>query len=245
MLSSKEINLTEIYLDDAMKEVNVDPTDVDLVKVGSSNSHTETRKDDGSFRLRGDATAWIDMISDLFGRRLTSVAGKVDYDWDNNSIIFQSGGSVSVANDRVQGNQEINHNFKVGTGITFKPHIHWFQEVVSHTPDVLDTKVYTLTAKYRILRNGQGINLTDPWTQITAVSNLTNNVFDASLAGGKDYIGQITRFQDITIDCSVSDTIQWQIARTDTELGNILVYFFDIHGENDSFGSETEFIKGA
>ena len=35
------------------------------------------------------------MVGDLFGKRLSSTVGKVDYDWDNNAIKFQSGGSIS------------------------------------------------------------------------------------------------------------------------------------------------------
>ena len=86
---------------------------------------------DGTLRSRGDATSWKDMVADLFGRNLNSASGKVDYDWDVNAIGFQSGGLITNVADRVQGNLELNHEFKVGSAITFKPHVHWFQEVTA------------------------------------------------------------------------------------------------------------------
>ena len=61
------------------------------------------------------------MVGDIFGRRLYSTSGGVDYDYDNNAIVFATGGSISDANDRVGGNFELNHDLKVGTNITFKP----------------------------------------------------------------------------------------------------------------------------
>lgn len=47
--------------------------------VGGDYSETRT---DGTQRLVGGATAWKDMVGDLFGKNLASVVGKVDYDWD-------------------------------------------------------------------------------------------------------------------------------------------------------------------
>ena len=66
-------------------------------------------KADGTPRLRGNATVWKDMVGDLFGKQLASVVGKVDYDFDENAINFQSGGSISTTNDRVGANLQINH----------------------------------------------------------------------------------------------------------------------------------------
>lgn len=218
-------------------------TDFNYLKFGTPPNYAEISKTTGEMRFRGDATMWKDMIADLFGKRLNSTAGKVAYDFVNNVILFKSGGSIALEADRVGGNQEINHEFLVGSGITFRPHIHWFQPVISHTPDVLDTKAYELTAKWRLLKNGYGINLTDPWTEIVLTSNLTNNVFGITNVGGKDYANQITRFPDITIDCDISDTIQFQMARTDSLGDDMLVYFFDLHGRTDGVGSEEEVAK--
>ncbi len=197
--------------------------------LGNKSSGNYTEYDVyGVPRYKGNATLWVDMIADLFGKRLSSTAGKVDYDWDENAINFQSGGSISNIADRVQGNQEINHNFKVGTSITFKPHIHWFQGALTK---------YVLTAKYRLQRNGQ-VKTTD-WITIIMTANDSSDIWTYS----SGVLNQITRFPDITINCGISDTIQWQMARTDSLGGDMLVYFFDLHGEIDSLGSEEEISK--
>lgn len=183
---------------------------------------------DGSVQLFGDGTMWKDMIADLFGRRLYSTAGKVDYDYDENALDFQSGGSISTTADRVGGNLEINHEFLVGTSITFKPHIHWFQDA---------STAYELTMRYRLQRNNAVKTTT--WTSVT----LTAGTDDVYTYPGSGVFNQLSRFPDITITCGISDTIQFQVARTDSLGGNMLVYFMDLHGEVDAFGSRAEIVK--
>lgn len=201
---------------------------------------------DGTLKYRGNATVFQDMIGDIFGKRLLSTVGKVDYDYENNCIDFSSGGSITNANDRVGTNIEINHEMMVGDGIIFYPHNHWFQEVISHLPDVLDTTAYEITVRWRLIRNGHGVNLTTPdWNTLT-ITNGTDSVFDATNAGGKEYIGQITRTNaPITIDCNISDTFQIQMARTDALGGVMKMFFFDIHGSIDGSGSDEEISKTA
>ena len=199
------------------------------LRIGSESEGNYTEiGTDGTQRLHGTSTAWKDMIADLFGKRISSIAGKVDYDWDENAIVFQPSGSISNAADRVGGNQEINHEFKVGTNITFKPHIHWFQDAATK---------FVLTARYRLQQNG--VAKTTDWTTITSTMNEDADVFEYSTGT----LNQLTRFPDITVTCGISDTIQFQIARTDSFSGNMLVYFFDLHGEVDSAGSESEISK--
>ena len=191
-------------------------------------------------RYTGSTTVWKDMIGDLFGRRLESTAGRVDYDYENNCIDFASGGSITTANDRVGANIEINHEMMIGSGISFYLHTHWFQAITSNTPDVLDTTAYELTVRWRLLKNSYGVELTTPvWNTTTITSNLTNNVFDTTNTNGEEYINQITQATDImTVDCGISDTIQLQMARTDSLGGTLKVYFIDIHGAVDSDGSD-------
>lgn len=201
----------------------------------AEGDYTEFRKD-GTHRAYGAATARQDMIADLFGKRLYSSSGTVDYDYDENAIIFQPGGGISDVNDRVGGNQEINHQFRVGSGIVFKPHIHWFQEVASGV-----AKAVTFTARYRLQRNGQA--KVTGWTTITCSTGTGgDDVFDFTEEADGTY-NQLSRFDDIVVDCSVSDTLQFQLTRTDSDSGNVLVYFYDLHGEVDSFGSDEEIAK--
>jgi len=207
------------------------------IKVGDveGGDYTEITSD-GSTYSYGGATMWDDMIGDLFGRRLNSTSGKVDYDWSENAIKFQSGGSITNVTDRVQSNAQIPHKAKVGTSITFKPHLHWFQEISSGAT-VLDA---TFTLRYRLQRNGRGKE--SVWTTITTTTGGANDVFDFTGESDGTY-NQLTHFPDITVDCGISDTFQFQIARTDSNTGDIYVYFMDYHYEIDSVGSADEIVK--
>jgi hypothetical protein len=186
-------------------------------------------------RYTGTSTVWKDMILDLFGRQLLSSAGTVDYDFDENVILFQANGNIATANDRCGGNQEINHEFKVGTSITFKPHIHWWQQV---TTGAVVAHVFTL--RWRLQRNGYA--KATSWTTITATAGTADDIYDFKSQTNGLY-NQLTRFDDITITCGVSDTIQIQMTRSDANVGDIAVTFFDLHGEVDSDGSEEEISK--
>lgn len=207
----------------------------DTIKGGdvTGGNYTEMRSD-GTVRGYGTATAWKDLIADLFGKRLGSTAGKVDYDYDENAIVFSSGGVITTANDRVGGNLEINHELRVGANITFKPHIHWWQQVTGGA--VLPI---VFTARYRLQRNNTA--KVTSWTSIECTGGI-DDVFDFTSEADGLY-NQISRFDDITITCGVSDTIQFQMTRTDSEAGDVSVYFMDLHGEVDSWGSEEEITK--
>lgn len=220
--------MTVITLEAALLDQNIDLSSATVIKIGTGSDHTEFYRVDGTIRYRGEATIWKDMVADLFGKRLNSTAGKVDYDWDDNAINFQSGGSLANAADRLGGNQEINHEMMVGSSVIFKPHIHWFQAA---------TTQYELSAQYRIQRNGEAMTTT--WTPITLTANDGEDVFTYS----SGILNQLTRFPDISINCSISDTLQWQMARTDSLGGSMLVYFFDLHGKVDSGGSNEEISK--
>ena len=81
------------------------------------------------------------------------------------------------------------------------------------------------------------------WTTVTCeVGAGGDDVWD--FTGEADgFYNQISRFPNMVFDCNVSDTIQFQFARTDSVTGDMLVFFFDIHGKIDSFGSDEEITK--
>lgn len=202
----------------------------------SDNTLIGYTKTSGIQRTPPLKSAWKDMIMDLFGKRLSSNVGKVDYDYVENVIIFKANGDITNENDRVGGNQEINHEFVIGTDITFRPHIHWWQQVT--TSAVL---AHIFTARWRLQRNGQA--KATSWNTITAnAGSGGDDVFDFTSEADGLY-NQITRFDDITITCGLSDTIQIQLTRSDANAGDIPVTFFDIHGQIDSQGSDTELTK--
>lgn len=218
---------------EATGEAN-DGTSNPIEVYNSDNTKSFEIRDNGHYRSLGNS--WKDMIMDLFGRQLTSTAGKVDYDFDENCMVFEPGGVITNANDRVCGNQEINHEFKVGTNITFYAHLHWWQQVTSNT-----VKPIVFTARYRLQRNNTA--KTTAWTTITANAGAGgDDVFDFTAQANGLY-NQITRFDPITITCGISDTLQIQMTRTDAQTGNVSVTFFDIHGQVDSDGSDNELSK--
>jgi len=220
------------YLKDALVE---QANSADGIKTGDTSDYILFDKVKGK-RYIGNTTVWKDMIMDIFGRRLTGIAGTVDYDFGENAMVFQPNGNINNANHRIGGNQEINHEFKIGASITFKPHLHWWQQVTS---GVVKPVVFTL--RYRHQKNGVG--KTTSWTTITAdAGSGGDDAFDFTSEADGLY-NQITHFNDITISCGVSDEIQIQMTRSDSETGDVSVKFFDIHGEVDSDGSEEEIYK--
>jgi len=94
--TSRYIQSTGVELDDSDNITGLNSAEIgdksggDYLKVSS----------DGTVRIYGDGTAWRDMISDLFGKRLSSTAGKVDYDYDENAIVFSPGGIITSSSCR-------------------------------------------------------------------------------------------------------------------------------------------------
>jgi len=213
-----------------------DVSDLDTpLKIGKGTDTTEIRVN-GTQRLTGDATSWRDMILSLIGKKLTATNGRVDYDFDEMCIKFQDNGSTSNPNDFVGGNMEINHDLMVGTQVIFKPHIHWFQEVVGGVAQECD-----LTMLWRIQNNDNA--KTTIWNEVECNTGVGgDDIFDFTSEADGIY-NQISRFPDMIVDCGISDTFQIKLVRTDSNGGDMLVYFFDLHGKVDSFGSDEEIMK--
>lgn len=181
---------------------------------------------DGTMQAMGDATVWDDIVQSLIGQRLFSVVGKVDYNYDNNSITMQSAGSMAQANDRIIFNLEKRHGLK--TASTFKLHAHWEQ---------VSANKIEWTTDYRIQQNGTA--KTTSWTRLTA--NSTDNSAFAYSAGT---LNQITELADIDLSTAgLSATVNFRIVRDDSTAGDIEVVFIDAHAEWDMLGSRTEYTK--
>ena len=175
-----------------------------------------------------------DLVGDIFSKRLNGTTGKVDYKWDENAIKFQSGGDIDTTVDRVQWDIQIPHGAAIGNKSYFKMHFHWFQETVAGT----------FTLRYRKQLNGA--EKTTAWTDITTTTGTTagQGSADAFDPSGLTTCNQITTFAEIDIsDMNISDTLQFMLARTDTNTGDILVYFVDGHIAKDSRGSTSEWTK--
>ena len=182
----------------------------------------------GEVSLQDGATQFDDLVGSVAGLKLYTTAGKVDYDFDENALIFQTGGSISVQGDVVSWNVQKEHKIKADSML--RMHIHYTQ---------VDTIERVFTMKYRIQPNGGA--KTTAWTTITTTCNATNHVFPYTSGS----INQIVQFLDY-IDWSVvgiSSTVQFQLARTDSLTGDVEVTFLDGHFEADAFGSNSEYVK--
>jgi len=199
------------------------------MKIGSTSNYHEINTSGEPKQVGSSAVGYLDLEGDLFGKRLNSITGKVDYDWDENLIKFYSGGSISTEADRVQGNIQWNHFAAIGSQ-TFAIHLHWKQS---------GTTKFVFTLKYRIQHNGS--TFTSSWTTQTLTLADGDEIY--TYPGSGDF-NQITVFPDITATMGISDILQFQLARTDSLTGDCYVSFCDLHAPIDTpIGSFSEWSK--
>ena len=181
---------------------------------------------DGTLVAHGDATCWDDLVGALIGRRLSSTAGKVDYDWDENAITMQSGGDIANSADRIVFSYQFPHKAKTNSSLML--HIHWEQT---------STNKIEWSGQYRVQSNNE--TKTTTWTSFTA--NSTDNSVFTYTSGT---LNQITELAEIDMTgASISATVQFRLARTDSTAGDIDATFVDAHYEIDTFGSREEYVK--
>ena len=181
----------------------------------------------GQRQSHGDSTQWDDIVGDAFGKRLNSTIGKLDYDWDENALKFQSGGDITVKADRLVWNVQKMH--KVKTDSELRYHIHF---------DKSDTQAYEFTLQYRIQPNGEVKNTT--WTTLTTTTEAANEVFTYT----SGTLNQIVKFPPIDWSAvGISSTVNFRLARTDSLTGDVYATFIDGHVEIDSDGSNQEYVK--
>ncbi len=183
----------------------------------------------GQLKAEGDATQWDDLSGAITGLKLYDTKGKVGMDFDQNSLVFESGGSITTDADCVWFNLQKMHKIKIDSEL--RMHLHYTKT---------DTTEREFTLKYRIQPNG-GAKVTT-WTTITTTTNATNDVFPYTSGS----INQIVQFLDYIdwSDSMISSTVQFKLARTDSESGDVEVTFIDGHYEADSFmGSNAEYSK--
>jgi len=198
---------------------------VKTVGLGSDGNRTKIEAD-GTLKFEGDATVWDDLIGSLIGKTLSSVAGKVQYDWAENTVVFNSGGSISTQNDVINFSVQIPHAAIVDGNIDL--HIHWEQDTAT---------AREFTIQHRIQNNGDA--KTTSWTQ-NIVSTDTNDKFTYT-AGVLNQISDLVHI-DLT-DVGISSVVQFRIARTDSETGDLHATFIDVHVEKDTLGSREEYVK--
>lgn len=201
-------------------------TDFNALSIGYPKDRVEMNH--RGVKYHGAATVWRDMVSSLIGSRLNSAAGKVGYDYDENAIDFASGGDIAVTADRLAWSSEMPHEALIGDGVKIVPHLHLEQDT---------TNAIEFTLRYRIQNNGQA--KTTDWTTLSA--DYTSDLVFPYTSGT---LNQILTFGPVDMSAAaLSDTLQFQMARTDATGGNVLVTFADFHVELDAPGSDQQFTK--
>ena len=181
---------------------------------------------DGTDVRHGDATLWDDLTGALISQRLSSTAGKLDYDYDENAITMQSGGNPALATDRLMFNYQFPHAARVDSSL--KMHVHW-EQVSSNK---IECKL-----QYRIQSNNSA--KTTSWTTID-----TNSVDNSVFTYVSGTLNQITEVGSIDMTgAGISATVQFRLTRFDATAGDILATFVDAHVERDMIGSRQEYVK--
>ena len=197
------------------------------LKVGTDSDYFQVEAD-GTWVNKGDSTTWDDLVGSLVASKLESVAGKLQYDYDENAIVMNSGGVITVNNDRLIFNYQYPHACIVDGEMRL--HVHWEQP---------NDTVRQFTVQYRIQDNGAA--KTTSWT--TVVVN-TDDVGANAFTYVSGTLNQITRLATIDMTgAGISSTVQFRMARTDSETGDILATFVDAHVERDTHGSRQEYVK--
>ena len=198
---------------------------VKTVGLGTGANRTKIEAD-GTLKFEGDATVWDDIVGSLIGKSLSSTAGQVDYNWDENAIAFGPNGDIDTAADLINFSVQIPHSAIVDGTIDL--HVHWEQT---------DSTARQFTVRHRVQNNGSAKTTT--WTE-NIVSSQTDDKFTYTS-------GTLNQISDlVSIDMTgigISSVVQFKIARTDAVAGDINVTFVDVHVEKDTLGSRQEYVK--
>lgn len=184
--------------------------------------------DEGNITLVSTATVWDDVVGSLIGKKLFGTTGTVDYDYEENGIIFQRNGTLADVNDTVVFNLQYPHSARENG--TMNLHIHWEQT------DTYTSLPVQFSVAYRVQSNGSIKN--SIWNDVIVETN--TSVFPYTTGT----LNQITPLVDVDMTgAGISATVQFKITRSDGNAVAILGTFIDAHVEVDSLGSNDEFVN--
>lgn len=185
---------------------------------------------DGTYKAVGSASTYDDLLGDVTRLQVSGVG--IAFDNTENALNFQRTANLS---DYVISNYQVRHRWKAGSVVY--PHIH-FEQAQNQVPNFL--------IRYRWQRNGQA--KTTAWTDYKC------NTPAFTYSSGT--LDQICHGAAITppTGYSISDIIQCRIFRdnannstvftgADPYTTDVLVTGIDIHIEEDTLGSRTEYTK--
>lgn len=202
---------------------------MDPNKFGTGTSYSEFESD-GTYHAVGDATTFDDMLGDITRLRVVGVG--IAFDDNENALNFQQSANMS---DYCLTNYQFRHRWKSGSAI--KPHIH-FEQAQNQVPNFL--------IRYRWQVNGG--------TKSTTWNNFVCNKAVFPYTAGT--LNQIAHSTDgITPSTwNISDILEIRIFRdnpngssafssTNQYTADALVTAIDVHIEEDTLGSRTEYSK--
>lgn len=201
--------------------------------MGNSDAGNYTEVEtDGTLVARGEATCWRDELQSLVGQRLFSSAGRIDYNYTEGTVDFDSNANED---DYVLMNVQINHDWDEVTGV--RPHIHWFQSEDA-TPNWL--------MQHRWQRNGEA--KVTAWTDVpcnnpafTYTSGTIINICNFGSITPPEDVGTSSILQIRLIRDTSNDS--GEFAGADPYTGTVPAINFDVHIPVDMLGSRQEFIK--
>jgi len=190
------------------------------------NNH-QLKITDSGLTLTDEYVIWNDLKADIFGKKLQNTTGKLDYDFSEGVLKFQSGGSLSTAADVAYISFELDHGTDFSKLSAAILHIHYFQDNISG---------YTMDYKYRIQYNGQA--KTVDWTSGSTSFGSNNSNDKYTYSSGT--LNQISKIISIDLsNCNISDIVQIKITRSDTSnTSDLLVTYADMHIAYNRGGSK-------
>ena len=185
---------------------------------------------DGTYKANGDATTWDDLNGSALALQQTGPG--VSRNAAENTADFTTAANLS---DYLFDNYQVRHKWKAGSVVN--PHIHW-EQAEDNVPNFL--------IRYRWQRNGQA--KTTGWTDYPCNTEVFTYVSGT--------LNQICHGAGITppVGYSISDIIEFRVFRdnantstvftgADPYTATVSVTFVDIHIEEDTLGSRTEYTK--
>jgi hypothetical protein len=204
------------------------------VKVGVGSDYFEIQKD-GNVKLNGEASSWNDIKFPLQGQNLTTVAGRIDYNFDDCSVDFSD--TARYPQEPICFLAQMDHSKLLGSMIEL--HLHWLQNS-ENTPNWV--------IGYRWINTGEaGISVSNE-VLLPHIGNIITYTSGT--------ISQLTEFGSIvkTVPDTLSSILQIRLFRdsanattefdgADPYVGIAQALEFDIHYIKDGFGSNDEYIK--
>jgi len=211
-----------------------------ILKVGdvSGGDYSEFEAN-GFLEYIGGAMPWDDLSGALAGARLDTASGRLDIDWFNGGVNFNS--NARYPEEPVIIPIQARHSMLIGTGAVARFHFHWLQ-LQAATPNML--------LGVKLTNYGSLTTFETDWSNYTFYIP-TNDVWTYS----SGCLAQITRFPEIDISSlTLSGSIDVVIFRdtanvsglftgVDPIAGDVTIKYNDAHVKHDAGGSRQEIAK--